>query len=38
MIKRQWLAAVLWRYWHDSRLVLWTWERLHERTRLEWKG
>jgi len=36
MLARQWLAAVLWGYWADSRLVLWTWRRMHERTRLEW--
>jgi len=38
MLKRQWLASVLWGYWHDSRMVLWTWRRMTEKTRLEWKG
>ena len=35
-LKRRWLTAWLWRQWMDSRAVLWTWRRLHERTRLEW--
>ena len=35
-LKRRWLTAWLWRQWMDSRAVLWSWRRLHERTRLEW--
>ena len=38
MLKRQYYTRILYRAWHDSRLVLWTWRRLHERTVLEWRA
>ena len=37
-LKRQWLLAYLWAVWADSRMVLWAWDRMHERTRVEWKA
>ena len=37
-LKRRWFTAWLWAQWMDSRAVLWSWRRLHERTRLEWKA
>ena len=38
MLYRQWLLAVLWASWADSRPVLWSWDRMLERTRLEWRA
>lgn len=29
-------ARVVWRAWQGDRVVVWTWRRMLQRTRLEW--